>query len=147
MLVRFVVVGKIKSRGLADTVADYVKRISRYARVEEVVLKDTRDVGDRLQRELDRAGDRAKVVALEVLGRALTSEALATYVGEREGDGTQTLLFLVGGSYGLPERISKQAHLRLSLSKMTLPHRLARLFLVEQVYRAFSILRNEPYNH
>ncbi len=147
MLIRFVVVGKIKSRGLADTVADYVKRISRYARVEEVVLKDTRDVEARLVREIDRAGERARVVALEVDGSTLTSARLAEYIGAREGDGTQAVVFFIGGSYGLPASIAKRAHLVLSLSSMTLPHRLARLFLAEQVYRAFTILRNEPYNH
>ena len=68
-------------------------------------------------------------------------------VGRAENESVQSVVFLIGGAYGLPQELSKKADLRLSLSAMTLPHRLARLFLAEQIYRAFSILRGEPYDH
>ena len=86
-------------------------------------------------------------MALEVDGRALGSRDFAKWLGRAENESVQTVVFLIGGAYGLPQELSKQADLRLSLSAMTLPHRLARLFLAEQVYRAFSILRGEPYDH
>ena len=91
--------------------------------------------------------ERAKVVALEVLGKGLSSEELARFVGGCEDGAVQHVVFLIGGSYGLPKAISARADVQLSLGRMTLPHRIARLVLVEQIYRAFTILRGEPYSH
>jgi 23S rRNA (pseudouridine1915-N3)-methyltransferase len=84
---------------------------------------------------------------MEVLGKAWSSERLAKHIGRCEVDGVQTAVFLIGGSYGLPKAVSERADVQLSLSAMTLPHRLARLLLAEQIYRGFTILRNEPYSH
>jgi 23S rRNA (pseudouridine1915-N3)-methyltransferase len=141
-----VAVGKVKERGLRDAVDEYARRISKYGRFEEVELKDGRDaeLGARFAKAIP---DRARVVALEVDGEALSSSALAALVGRAEGDSRSALVFLIGGAYGLPADVARRADVRLSLSAMTLPHRLARLVLVEQIYRAFTILRNEPYSH
>jgi 23S rRNA (pseudouridine1915-N3)-methyltransferase len=87
------------------------------------------------------------VVALEVGGQPLDSGQLAAFIGRCQQDGVGTLAFLIGGADGLPARVARGAALRLSLSAMTLPHRLARLVLAEQLYRAHTILRGEPYNH
>lgn len=146
MIVRFVVVGKVKERGVKDTIEEYVGRIKHYARVEEVELKDERETD--LAPKIMKAAfvDRARVVALEVDGKMLSSHGLADVVGKSEGQG-DSLSFLIGGSYGLPKSVSDAAHLKMSLSAMILPHRLARLVLAEQVYRAFTILRGEPYSH
>ncbi len=146
MRVRIIAVGKAKDRGLRSLLGDYYGRIERYAKLEEIELKDGKEaeVSDRLVRNIP---DRSRVVALEVDGRALSSHELAKWIGRAENDSVQTMVFLVGGAYGLPEAVSKKADLRLSLSAMTFPHRLARLVLAEQIYRAFSILRNEPYDH
>ena len=146
MRVLVVAVGKIKERGLREALDDYYGRIGRYARLEELELKDGREdeVAERFERAIP---DRAKVVALEVEGKRWSSEKLAEHVGQCEGEGVQSLVFLIGGSYGLPASVSRRADVMLSLSAMTLPHRLARLVLAEQVYRAFTILRNEPYSH
>lgn len=146
MRVRIVAVGKIKDRGLRALLDDYYKRIGRHAKFEEVELKDGEDrvLVDRLKRQIP---DRARVVALEVDGRRMSSRAFASFI-ERAGiEAVQTLVFLVGGAYGLPKSVSDAADLKLSLSAMTLPHRLARLMLAEQTYRAFSILAGEPYDH
>jgi len=144
--VRIVAVGKVKERGVREAIDDYLKRIGRYARVKEVELRDAEDAT--LTPKFDKAiPDRSRVVALEVLGEAWSSPRLAEYVGECETRSVQSLVFLIGGSYGLPQVVSDAADVKLSLSAMTLPHRLARLFLVEQVYRAFTILRGEPYSH
>jgi len=146
MHVKLVVVGRVKERGLRALIDDYVKRIGRYGRYHEVELKDGPEDGlvTRFRREIT---ERSRVVALEVDGRRMSSVELAEQVGRAQVDGVQTLVFLIGGAYGLPAEISRAADLRLSLSDMTLPHRLARLFLVEQIYRAFTILGGEPYSH
>jgi len=145
--VHVIAVGKIKERGLRDAIDDYAKRIGRYASYHEVELKDL--AADELVEKFSKAiPAKARVFALEVEGKALSSHGLAQLVGRAEDDSaTQHIVFLIGGSYGLPAAISKAASVQLSLSAMTLPHRLARLFLVEQIYRAFTILRGEPYSH
>jgi 23S rRNA (pseudouridine1915-N3)-methyltransferase len=144
--VLIIAVGKAKDRDLRSLLSDYYARIGRYAKLEEVELKDGKEaeVSDRLARSIP---DRSRVVALEVDGRAMSSQALAKWIDRAENDSVQTVVFLVGGAYGLPQDLSRRADLRLSLSAMTLPHRLARLMLAEQIYRAFTISRGEPYDH
>lgn len=146
MRVRIIAVGKAKDRDLRSLLVDYYARIGRYAKLEEVELKDGKEaeVSDRLARSIP---DRSRVVALEVDGRAMSSQALAKWIDRAENDSVQTVVFLIGGAYGLPRDLSRRADLRLSLSAMTLPHRLARLMLAEQIYRAFTISRGEPYDH
>jgi 23S rRNA (pseudouridine1915-N3)-methyltransferase len=144
--IRIVAVGKAKNRDLRSLLADYYARIGRYAKLEEIEIKDGDEaqVSDRLARSIP---DRSRVVALEVDGRALTSRELAGWIDRAENESVQTLVFLIGGAYGLPQELSRKADLRLSMSAMTFPHRLARLVLAEQIYRAFTISRNEPYDH
>jgi 23S rRNA (pseudouridine1915-N3)-methyltransferase len=144
--VRIIAVGKAKGRDLRSLLGDYYARIGRYAKLEEIEIKDGKvdEVAERLARAIP---DRSRVVALEVDGRSLSSRGLATWLERAENESVQSVVFLIGGAYGLPPELSKKADLRLSLSAMTLPHRLARLFLAEQIYRGFSILRGEPYDH
>lgn len=145
MRISIIAVGKIKQAGLRAELDDYLGRIRRYATCDEIELKDGSDA--ELQQRFDKAiPKRAQTIALEVDGRSLTSHGLAEVVRRAELDAIW-LTFLIGGAYGLPATVSKAAHSRLSLSAMTLPHRLARVVLAEQVYRAFTILRNEPYSH
>lgn len=146
MRIKIVAVGKARDRALQSLLSDYYARIGRYAKLEEVEIKDgpSEEVADRIARAIP---ERSRVVALEVDGRARSSRDLATWVGRAEAESVQTVVFLVGGAYGLPAEVSAKADLRLSLSAMTLPHRLARLVLAEQLYRAFTILRGEPYDH
>lgn len=146
MKVHVIAVGKIKERGVRELLDDYAGRIKRYATFHEVELKDgsVNEVEERFRKAIP---PRAKVIALEVLGRHMTSEELARLVGQSAETAGLELAFLIGGAYGLPENTSRAAHLQLSLSKLTLPHRLARLLLFEQVYRSFTILRGEPYSH
>jgi 23S rRNA (pseudouridine1915-N3)-methyltransferase len=146
MRIAIIAVGKIKQAGLRAELDDYLGRIRRYASCDEIELKDgsEREVIDRFERALP---ERGALVALEVGGRAFDSPGLARWVGEREATTAGTVAFMIGGAYGLPPAISQRAQLQLSLSKLTLPHRLARLVLAEQLYRAFTILRNEPYAH
>jgi 23S rRNA (pseudouridine1915-N3)-methyltransferase len=130
--------GKLKDRGLRSLVDDYLARIGRYTRVEEVEVKSD----SALERAVP-AG--ATVIALEVAGAALSSRELAQKLGHWMSQGKGTLAFVIGGAEGLPAALSSGAAFQLSLSSLTLPHRLARLILVEQLYRAFTILKGEPY--
>jgi len=141
-----IAVGKIKERGLRELIDDYTKRIGRYATYHELELKDAAqdEVEERFRKAIP---PRSRVYALEVEGRAVSSHELAQLVGKAEDTSVMNLVFLIGGSYGLPAATSKAADGQLSLSRMILPHRLARLLLVEQLYRAFTILRGEPYSH
>ena len=143
--ISIIAVGKIKQAGLRAELDDYLGRIRRYAACDEIELKDGNqaDVSARFERSLPK---RARAIALEVEGRTVTSHGLAELVRRAELDATP-LAFLIGGAYGLPAAVSKAASTQLSLSALTLPHRLARVVLAEQVYRAFTILRNEPYSH
>lgn len=144
--VRILAVGKVKERATRALLDDYFGRIGRYAKLEERELKDGSEA--EVAARFDKAiGERSRLVALEVEGKALSSAGLAKLIGKAEGSGIQNLVFLIGGSYGLPAAVRARADVELSLSKMTLPHRLARLLLAEQIYRGFTILRNEPYNH
>jgi 23S rRNA (pseudouridine1915-N3)-methyltransferase len=144
--VLIIAVGKVKDRGARMLLDDYLGRIGRYAHVEEVELKDAPE--DQLVGRFARAvPQRCTAVALEVDGETWSSHDLARFVGRCEGQGGGAVAFLIGGAYGLPASVSRGAHVRLSLSPMTLPHRLCRVVLAEQVYRAFSILRGEPYAH
>ncbi len=147
MRIAIVAVGRVKERGLRACIDDYLARIRRYGKCDEIELEDGRpdEVAARFARAVPR--DRARVVALEVGGKRMKSPELARYVEQCEVGAVATLAFLIGGSYGLPESVSKSADLQLSLSDLTLPHRIARLVLAEQIYRAHTILRNEPYSH
>jgi 23S rRNA (pseudouridine1915-N3)-methyltransferase len=146
MRIAIIAVGKVKQAGLRAELDDYLGRIRRYAGCDEIELKDgpERELVARFERALPARGT---VAALEVGGRAYDSAGLARWLAEQEQSAGGTVAFLVGGAYGLPPAISSKAQLRLSLSMLTLPHRLARLVLAEQLYRCFTIMRNEPYAH
>jgi 23S rRNA (pseudouridine1915-N3)-methyltransferase len=146
MRLTIVAVGKIKQAGLRADLDDYYKRIRRYAGCEEVELKDApeRDVAARMARAIP---ERALVAALEVDGVQHDSASFARWIGQCEQTAVHGVAFLIGGAYGLPAESSARAQVRLSLSRLTMPHRLARVVLAEQLYRAFTILRGEPYAH
>lgn len=138
MKVTVVAVGKVREPPARALVDDYRGRLRRYVRTEEVEVKDASG--------LERAvpGD-ALIVALEVWGRALSSEELAQRMEGWGTTGKGHIAFLIGGAEGIPKDLSQRADFHLSLSTLTLPHRLARILLFEQLYRAMTILRGEPY--
>ena len=125
MRISIIAVGKIKQAGLRADLDDYMGRIRRYASCDEIELKDGSDA--ELQQRFEKAiPKRAQIVALEVGGRSMTSQGLAEFVRRAEL-AAAPLVFLIGGAYGLPKTVSSTAHVQLSLSAMTLPHRLARV--------------------
>lgn len=138
-------VGKVKDRPLREAIDEYVGRVRRYVAADEIELPDSPP--DRVRAGFEKAVRDATAVALEVNGEALSSEAFARRLAQYGARGKGTVAFLIGGADGLPPDVSRAAHARLSLSTLTFPHRLARLVLVEQIYRAMTILRGEPYAH
>lgn len=140
-------VGRVKDAGLRDLLDDYYQRTRRHAELVEAELKDDRD--DKLalafEQCLSKLGPRAELVALDVLGERLSSEGFARRVDEAQQRAVIPV-FAIGGAEGLPDALRSRARWKLSLGPMTLPHRIARLVLAEQIYRAFTILKGEPYN-
>ena len=133
-------VGKLRDRHLAALIDDYVARARHHLPVEIVEVEDDEALARRWPAE-------GETIALEVDGLAWSTEELARQVERRMTRGTRTLTFVIGGAHGIPPALSSRAALRLSLSALTLPHRLARLLLCEQLYRALTIVRGEPYHH
>lgn len=131
-------VGRIKEAPLRAVADDYLGRIRRYVRCEEQELKDDAAL-------LQRVPPGAFRVALEVDGQALDSTRFSAALERWCSQPAPCVTFLIGGAEGIPESLSKAAEARISLSAMTLPHRLARVLLYEQIYRAFTIQRGEPY--
>ncbi len=137
-------VGKTKEPAIQALTDEYLKRISRYAEVAGLALKDEAAIlslaaGERQPKE------RHKLILLDSRGSQFSSEELAEFL-EREQVNATPLLFAIGGSDGFSEEARRQARFTLSLGKMTLPHELARVVLVEQLYRAFTILKHHPYH-
>lgn len=139
MKIRVLAVGKLKEAHYRDAVDEYLGRLRHYATVEEVEVKD-----DAALRKALPA--RAHVVALTIDGKPRSSEELAARIEELAGRVTE-LCFVIGGADGIPADVVERSHEKLSLSRMTLPHRLARLVLAEQIYRAMTIRKGEPYHH
>ncbi len=158
MKITIIAVGKIRESYLRDALAEYSKRLGKYVHLSIVEVPDEKvpehasDAEEDLIRK--KEGDRilsklcrdAYVIALDMHGQALSSEELA---GKIEGiglQGTSHIQFLIGGSIGLDPRVKEAADFILSFSKMTFPHPLMRLILLEQIYRSYKIIHHEPYH-
>jgi 23S rRNA (pseudouridine1915-N3)-methyltransferase len=137
-------VGKVKERGIREAIEDYLSRARRHFPIEEVEVRDAphAQLAPTLEKRLPSG---AHAVALDVAGTARTSEQFARWLDAKAAQGKGNIVFLIGGADGLPPAVASRATEKLSLSAMTLPHRLARLVLAEQLYRAVTILRKEPY--
>ena len=158
MKITVVAVGKIKERFFEDAVKEYEKRLGRYCKLEIVQVADEKTpdgAGEALERQIkEREGERilaqikdgAYVIALAIEGKMLDSEELAKKLGQLAVGGASHLVFVIGGSLGLSGAVLERADYRLSFSKMTFPHQLMRVILLEQVYRGFRILNHQPYH-
>jgi 23S rRNA (pseudouridine1915-N3)-methyltransferase len=133
-------VGKLRDKRVAGLCEEYLARIRRHLPVEILEVDDDAALG----RRLPNAGE---IIALEPGGDSWTTARFSTQLEKLMTLGTRQLTFLIGGADGLPAAVVARAGRRLSLSPLTLPHRLARLILIEQVYRALTIIRGEPYHH
>jgi 23S rRNA (pseudouridine1915-N3)-methyltransferase len=130
--------GRIKERELRAVANDYLGRLTRYVRCEEIEARDAAGLSKAIP-------DGAYVVALEVDGERITSTELSVRLERWGARGKGLVAFVIGGAEGIPAALSARADLRLSLSTFTLPHRLARVVLFEQLYRAMTLQRGEPY--
>ena len=158
MKIKVVTVGKLKEKYLKDGISEYSKRISRFAKLEMIELADEK-TPDRAsesenqkileiegQRILSKVGDRDFVIVLAIEGKTFSSEEFSKHLEEASIKGFSTLTFIIGGSLGLAQDVKKRSNLSVSFGRLTLPHQLMRLVLVEQIYRAFTIQQGSPYH-
>ncbi len=156
MKICFLVVGKTVNKQLEALIADYVKRLGHYTPFEMLVvpdLKNAKALTEAQQKEKEgemivaalRDGDH--VVLLDEGGREFRSVDFAAYVAQKQQTVARRLVFIVGGPYGFAQKVYELAREKMSLSRMTFSHQMVRLIFVEQLYRAMTILRGEPYHH
>ena len=158
MKISLITVGKIKEKYFEQAIAEYAKRLSRYCKLEILQVADEKTpdgASAALEAQIkDREGERilahvkdgAYVVALAIEGHMLSSEERAEKMGSLTVGGVSHIQFIIGGSLGLSEKVMRRADFALSFSRMTFPHQLMRVVLLEQVYRGFKILAGEPYH-
>lgn len=142
----FISVGKKNDSGIADAVLDYTKRIERYFKVEWKIIptSDKEKEGENILK-LIQSDD--FVIVLDEVGRELNTIELSAFVEKRMLASDSRIVFIIGGAYGMHDPILHRANFTWSLSKLTFPHQLVRLLLVEALYRAISVLKKEPYHH
>ena len=158
MKITVIVVGKIKEKFYRDAVAEYEKRLSRYCKLEIIQVEDEK-TPDKTGTSLDEAVKRreaerilkyiredAYVVILDIQGEMYDSENFAGQIEKLATKGVSHIQFVIGGSLGLHEEVCKKADRKVSFSKMTFPHQLMRVILLEQIYRAYRIINGEPYH-
>ena len=158
MKIKIVTVGKMKEKYLKDGIAEYSKRISRFAKLEMIELADekTPDKASEIENQkiletegariLSKIGERDFVLVLAIEGKTFSSEEFSKQLEEASIKGYSTLTFIIGGSLGLAPSVKNRANLSISFGRLTLPHQLMRLVLVEQIYRAFTIQQGSPYH-
>lgn len=158
MKITLVAVGKIKEKFYLDAVREYEKRLGRYCRLEIIQVADEKTpdgAGEALERQIrEREGERilsqirdsAYVIVLAIKGKMMSSEELAAKIERLGVEGRSHVVFVIGGSLGLSEKVLLRADEHLSFSKMTFPHQLMRVILLEQIYRSYRIMTGEPYH-
>ena len=158
MKIKLVTVGKLKEKYLKDGIAEYMKRLNRFCKVEIVELADekTPDKASDLENQqilekegskiLAKINEREFVIALAIEGNQFPSEKFSQLMMDTTVHGFSDITFVIGGSLGLSPAVKKRANLLMSFGKLTLPHQLMRLVLIEQIYRAFMIQQGSPYH-
>lgn len=158
MKITLITVGKIKEKYLRDAIAEYSKRLSRYCKLEVVEVADEKTpdnasetVGNAIRKKeaeriLKYIKEDAYIITLEINGRQLSSEELAEKIEKLGIQGISHIIFIIGGSIGLGKAVLDKSDFALSFSKMTFPHQLMRVILLEQVYRSYRIINGEPYH-
>ena len=155
MKIKIIALGKIKEKFLKDGIDEFLKRLTPYASTEIVELEPIEIKDENLiERVLDQEGEKilslikpqSFVITLEIKGIQMSSEDFAKKIEELTNDGISEIVFVIGSSCGLSKEVSARANLKMSMSKMTFLHQFARLILVEQIYRAFKIIKKETYH-
>ena len=158
MNIKLISVGKLKEKYLKMGIAEYTKRLGAYAKIELIEVADEK-APEKLslaemeqvkekegERILAKISDQAYVFALAIEGKQRSSEELAKEIDQLGIKGHSNLVFVIGGSLGLSKKVMDRSNQQISFGRMTLPHQLMRLVLLEQIYRSFRITRNEPYH-
>lgn len=158
MKITILTVGKIKEKYLKDAIFEYKKRLSKYCSIDikEVLDEKAPESMSRAEEEIvkNKEGekllklikDRQYLITLEINGEQISSEGLSDKIKKLAINGNSDIVFVIGGSLGLSKELSKRSDCRLSFSKMTFPHQLMRVILIEQIYRSFRIIKGEPYH-
>lgn len=158
MKITVLTVGKIKEKFYTAAIDEYSKRLSRYCKLNIIQVADEKTIENSTEKEMDiikaKEGERilknipddAFVITLEINGKMLDSEELADKINKLGIMGESHIVFVIGGSLGLHKDVSKRANFKLNFSKMTFPHQLMRVILLEQIYRSYRIINNEPYH-
>jgi len=156
MQIKILAIGKTDNKQLQVLIEDYQRRLGFYIKFEfEIIpdLKKTKNLSEEQQKQkegdliLNKLQSQDVLILLDENGKQLHSVGFSEYLQKHMNSGIKQLVFVIGGPYGFSEAIYKKAHGKLSLSKMTFSHQMIRLFIIEQLYRGFTILRNEPYHH
>lgn len=150
-MIKIITVGKLKEKYLIDAVEEYKKRLSKYTKIEIIEVKDESSYEEDKNKEKEAEniikyiGEKDFIITLEIDGKEISSVEFASKI-ENIFNINSNITFIIGGSYGLSNRIKELSNYKLSFSKMTFPHQLFRVILLEQIYRAFKINNNESYH-
>ncbi len=151
-MIKIICVGKIKEKNLQELINDYLKRLRKYIKVEIKEVSDENDNNDGKLLEKEQKNIKKYinkndyVIVLDIKGKQLSSELFSKTLEDLFIRGKSDITFIIGSSYGLSDDLKKEADFNLSFSTMTFPHQVFRLLLVEQIYRAFKIIKNETYH-
>lgn len=158
MNIRIVAVGKIKEKYIQEGIKEFTKRLSRYCTLDVIEIDDEKAPENLSEKEMEivktKEGERilskipqnSFIISLEIKGKQLSSEELSKKIEDLMVNGTNDICFVIGGSLGLSTDVINRSDYKLSFSKMTFPHQLMRLILLEQVYRGWRIMKGEPYH-
>jgi 23S rRNA (pseudouridine1915-N3)-methyltransferase len=158
MKITILAVGKLKEKYWKQAISEYEKRLSAYSKIEIIEVPDEKAPENMSDKEIEQVKEKegqrllakikpqATVITLEIQGKMLSSEGLAEEMQRRMTQGQSDFVFVIGGSNGLHEDVLQRSNYALSFSKMTFPHQMMRVVLIEQVYRAFKIMRGEAYH-
>ena len=156
MNIRLIAIGKTDNKDLQSLINDYTKRLSFYVKFDlEIIpdIKNVKNLSEAQQKEkegeliLAKIGPTDQLILLDENGKTFSSVGFSDYLQKKMNAGIKTLVFVIGGPYGFSEIVYQKAQGKVSLSEMTFSHQMVRLFVIEQIYRGFTILQNEPYHH
>jgi 23S rRNA (pseudouridine1915-N3)-methyltransferase len=156
MNIRLLTIGKTDNKSLQTLIDDYTKRLSFYVKFDlEIIpdIKNVKNLSEAQQKEKEGELILSKITPIDHLilldenGKTFSSVGFSDFLQKKMNAGTKTLVFVIGGPYGFSETVYQKAQGKVSLSEMTFSHQMVRLFVIEQIYRGFTILRNEPYHH
>ena len=156
MKIKLLTIGKTDNAALAQLIKTYEARLKHYIQFSiEIIpdLKNTKNFSEEVQKEkegdliLSKISTKDRMVLLDENGTSFDSIEFSKFLQKQMNSGIKQLVFVIGGPYGFSEKIYKKSQGKISLSKMTFSHQMVRLFAIEQIYRGFTILKNEPYHH